>query len=783
MHLKTFSFVSVCVLAVCEAALAGSRESVPSPTEDSDWVVPFKQADLLYLNGGRPDFEKLNPIENCTGGKNRTHGTDNDNCTALWWPGLGNGFVGGIAQAPTLRIAGYYSGDYGRYTAGRTIPPIPSDGFSNKELAYRARIPAFASSIILGNDLTVVPGSTRTALNIRQAIYYERSNLFGGGKVELKTYFHRKERNLIVVEVVLDCRSCSADVSLPVRAFSGEKSHDVLFRTKDDGLVGKVPRQMIGVLRAKEVNAPSTEHLMDTNYTLGYVHDICPGQIMAEAGKISTLQLLTVLVVSSETEKVASKEEVVGAAMDVYKRAKSKDPSLLFSEHSGSWANLWRSGGVELETNDFELKQTTNSTMYYLLMSTRADWLHSTLTPSSIAASAPYPHGYYGTTFWDQDTFQAPPLMVFYPDIAHNLLKNRLFQLPAYRVNAKAFGLEGAYVPWETAFTGGFARDNRINHIEIHVSADVSLFAKQFYQLTKNDTALMEIYPLLESISDFVVSRINKTDGQGWYSIETVEGSDEKPKDCNNDIFTNAAGIQALETSLNAAAKLGIKLSEKQRSSWEAAASKIKLGFMKDSNGQLIHREYDQYTLGTIIGQGDTVLLGFPLQFDASHRIWKGNKKAVRQADIQYYGTVVDPDGSYMTAGHYVIAWLERPHRDEKMASEWFRKGREKNYAPWRLWSEHDKNDGGAVNFITAGGMFLQSLVFGYAGLHLSDKGVSVDPVLPPGVQSMKLRGINFADEEFDLSIDEMGVQFQRRLNSQNVMLKRDNSGVYWLTH
>ena len=38
----------------------------------------------------------------------------------------------------------------------------------------------------------------------------------------------------------------------------------------------------------------------------------------------------------------------------------------------------------------------------YLLMSTRSDWLHSTLTPSTIAASGPYPHGYFGTTFWDQ---------------------------------------------------------------------------------------------------------------------------------------------------------------------------------------------------------------------------------------------------------------------------------------------------------------------------------------------------------------------------------------------
>ena len=125
--------------------------STPS-SRDPDWQLPFAQADLLYLAGCRPNFELLNPIENCTGGKNRSRPENKDtNCSALWWPGLGNGFLGSIAQSPTLRIAGYYSGDYGRYTAGKTIPPVPSDGFSNKQFAYRARIPAYASSILVFN--------------------------------------------------------------------------------------------------------------------------------------------------------------------------------------------------------------------------------------------------------------------------------------------------------------------------------------------------------------------------------------------------------------------------------------------------------------------------------------------------------------------------------------------------------------------------------------------------------------------------------------------------------
>lgn len=95
------------------------------------------------------------------------------------------------------------------------------------------------------------------------------------------------------------------------------------------------------------------------------------------------------------------------------------------------------------------------------------------------------------------------------------------------------------------------------------------------------------------------------------------------------------------------------------------------------------------------------VLLGFPLQFNASHRIWNGSKPATRLNDIRYYGARVDPEGSFMTAGHFVIAWMERPHRNRTAAAKWFGRGRSMNTAPWRLWLEHDWNDGGAVNFST----------------------------------------------------------------------------------
>ena len=411
--------------------------------------------------------------------------------------------------------------------------------------------------------------------------------------------------------------------------------------------------------------------------------------------------------------------------------------------------------------------------------------------------------------FWDQDTFQAPPLMCFFPSIARNLLQNRLYQLPAYRINAKAYGLKGAYVPWEIGNTGGFSRDDACDHQEIHIAPDVSLFIKQYYQLTQNTSSLEELFPLLEGIADFLVSRVNRTDEQGWLSIETIVGADESTgrATIDNDMFTNACSVFALEAALDAADTLGdrVSISQEQRSSWRHAAAKVKLQLVI-FDGKLVHKEYDEYTFASTfidnntqhpsIGQGDSVLLGFPLQFNDSHRVWAGHKQQVRLNDIRYYGPHVSPTGSYMTAGHYAIAWLEKPHRNIANASAWFAKGRLKNYAPWRIWSEHDSSDGGAVNFITAGGVFLQSLVFGYGGIRFHNRGMRLDPLLPPGCRSMKLRGLNYANAEFDVLVQGPGLaRFSKRQSrfmedisssdfksSDAVVVRQQADGAYWLT-
>lgn len=391
------TWVLLVLMAVASAQLPPSPPTsppLPPSPRDPDWVAPFQSADLLYQPGARPDFEALLPIENCT--------ESGQLCTALWWPGLGNGFLGGIAQGPTLRISGYHSGYHGRYTAGKdgVIPPVPFHGFSNKEFAYRASIPALASSIVVRSD-DLLPGSSRAALNTRDAVYFERSTLSGGGNLELRTYFHQTRRNLIVVEVQLNCSTCTKAAEVSLSAFSRPALGDVsLHQHGATGTVGGAPQQLLGVLRAPENCEPSNSHLYDTNQSLGYVHDVCPPKLTAKPGNTATVQLLSVLTLSSEEEgdmgddsKARVDTRVVSRALKIYQDAKTTSPTQLLDEHRQGWAALWDRGGIELETEELALQQTTNASLYYLLMSTRPDWLYSTLVPSTIAASAPKPHG------------------------------------------------------------------------------------------------------------------------------------------------------------------------------------------------------------------------------------------------------------------------------------------------------------------------------------------------------------------------------------------------------
>ena len=74
----------------------------------------------------------------------------------------------------------------------------------------------------------------------------------------------------------------------------------------------------------------------------------------------------------------------------------------------------------------------------------------------------------------------------------------------------------------------------------------------------------------------------------------------------------------------------------------------------------------------------------------------------------------------------------------------------------------------GAVNFITGAGGFLQSLIYGYAGIRILPYYMKISPLnsnLPPNTDRLILKGLNYLSTVFDLIITEEEILLNCRSN------------------
>jgi trehalose/maltose hydrolase-like predicted phosphorylase len=73
---------------------------------------------------------------------------------------------------------------------------------------------------------------------------------------------------------------------------------------------------------------------------------------------------------------------------------------------------------------------------------------------------------------------------------------------------------------------------------------------------------------------------------------------------------------------------------------------------------------------------------------------------------------------------------------------------------PFNVRTETASNNTGY--FATASGGFVQTLIYGFAGLRIADKGLvdAYAPVLPPAWKSMTLKNVTFRGQRYDITID-----------------------------
>lgn len=398
---------------------------------------------------------------------------------------------------------------------------------------------------------------------------------------------------------------------------------------------------------------------------------------------------------------------------------------VLLGRHRARWAKLWEGGDIIIE-GDLASQQDVRLALYHLYSFARAD------SDLSIAPMGLSSQGYNGHIFWDTELWMFPPLLVLQPGMAESLLNYRSDRLAAAQRKAINFGYDGAMFPWESDDTGeeatpAWALTGTFEH---HITADVAIAFWNYYRVTQDSVWLRQRgYPLLQEVADYWVSRVTENQ-DGSYSINNVVGANEFAPNVDDNAFTNGAAITALRYAVRAARELG----RTPDPDWQRVADNIRILRFPDGTT----REHSTYE-GERIKQADVNLLAYPLDIV--------NHRDTLLKDLRYYEPKLAAEGPAM--GKSIFAVIYARLGDAENAYRLFKESYEPNQRPpfGALAESATSNN---PYFATGAGGMLQTLLFGFGGLHLTEEGiVQQNPVLPQAWKSLTIKGVGVNNKTY----------------------------------
>ena len=423
--------------------------------------------------------------------------------------------------------------------------------------------------------------------------------------------------------------------------------------------------------------------------------------------KLKANQTYTFSIVSSMCTSVhCSDPQNEAERLSIY--AKLEGTERLLERHKAAWDELWKSD-IQIE-GDPKVQREVRLMLYYLYASARAG---NALSLSPVGLSG---LGYNGHVFWDTELWMYPALLVMQPDIAKSLLDYRFERLEAAKQNAFLHGFKGAMFPWESAddgteqtpvwaLTGPFQQ---------HISACIGWAFWKYYQVTQDKEWLRKKgFVVLKEVAAFWCSRVERN-GPGQYDIKNVIGANEFEENIDNNAFTNGIVITVLRNAIQAARILGTE----PNPDWQHVADNIPILQFPDGTT----RENATYN-GAEIKQADVNLLSFPLEFIT-------DEDQIRK-DLDYYGPRMSPDGPAM--GFATLATLHARLGDLDKAYEIFiHSYRSNGVPPFGVLAECAGGRGVSPYFTTGAGGALQTVLFGFGGIRITDEGIQRGAVQKP---------------------------------------------------
>jgi len=427
--------------------------------------------------------------------------------------------------------------------------------------------------------------------------------------------------------------------------------------------------------------------------------------------------------------------------------------------NDAAWRDFWEASDVVIEGDD-EAQVALRHALYQLRIAAPTNDEHVSIGAKTLSG-----FGYRGHVFWDTEIFVLPFFTFTQPALARNMLMYRWHTFPGARRKAAANGFSGAQYAWESAETGDDVTPVWVPHftdpkklariwtgdLALHINADVVYAMYQYWQATGDDLFWRQAgIPVLLETAIYWGERAEFENGK--FSFRNVIGPDEYHDHVDNNAYTNGMVRWHLQIALQSLAQLEqedpeyanqlkekLEITPERLSRWKEICEK--LVFLQDARTGLIEQfegffglkevnwpVYEDRTksmheiLGIeganeyqVIKQADVVMLLCLLRDQFDRKTWKANWDYYNPRTDHAYGSSLSPA---------MYAWAACELGEPELAYEHFMRAARADLEDVRG-NAHD-----GIHAASAGGLW-QAVVFGFAGLKLTDEGSTVNPRLP----------------------------------------------------
>ncbi|WP_256760332.1 glycosyl hydrolase family 65 protein [Cohnella sp. WQ 127256] len=490
------------------------------------------------------------------------------------------------------------------------------------------------------------------------------------------------------------------------------------------------------------------------------------------------------------------------SALSSVKAAMNTSYEYQLDRHELLWKRRWELTDVVIE-GDKEAQFALRYSIYQLQIIAPT---HSERV--SIPARGLSGQVYKGAVFWDTEMFMLPFFLYTQPDIARNLVMYRVHTLEGARRKAAEYGYRGAYYAWESQDSGDDActlfnitdvftnRPMRtyFRDKQVHISADAAYGIWQYYEFTGDETVLLDggAEVILEC-ARFYYSYSYYKEEKRRYEVLDVTGPDEYHERVNNNAFTNALVKMTLEMALKC---LDI-LKMNHRKAYDALIER--LDFAEDQHnlsrmlqglympqpdpltsvieqfdGYMRLEDVDQKTLKSRIlnkneylggGNGLATTTQILKQADVVlmlHLFKNLYSQEVKKANWEYYEPRTE-HGSSLSSCIYALVASDIGYAD--WAYRYFMRtatidltGESKQYVgTLYIGGTHPAANGGAW----------MAVILGFAGIHMDQGRVCLNPSLPGGWDSITF-AIQIKGQRFRLSINDIEASIHSEIGNHS---------------